>query len=296
MVKNRQKLGRGISKLMEAYDIKAETKTFDTDSDYIPSCPLEDIIPNKNQPRKQFLETEISDLSDSIKQNGLLQPILTRKLENGKFEIVAGERRYRASKKAGLETIPIFVKTLSDKDVLILSIIENVQREDLTPIEEAKAYQLMIADYKVTQQEVSEAVSKSRATVTNMIRLLKLPKKVQDYISDFRITAGHGKILLSLEKEEDILKFAEMIIVEHLSVRKLEELIKENKDEKPKKVKKIIKETTSPQIKEITEKLSTRFNTKIKVNDKNNKGKILIEYGSKEEFDELISILLNKGE
>ena len=295
MAKNRKKLGRGISRLMEAYDIKAETKVLDSDSDFIPACPLNDIIPNKNQPRKQFQDSEIDALADSIKQNGLLQPILTRKLENGKYEIVAGERRYRASKKAGLTEIPIFVKTLSDKDVLILSIIENVQREDLTPIEEAKAYQLMIIDYKVTQQEVSEAVSKSRATVANMIRLLKLPKVVQNYISDFKITAGHGKILLSLENEDDIVKFAEIIVKDRISVRELERLIKEHTNNSAKKTKKKVKkENLPPQIEEITEKLSNKFNAKIKVNHKNNKGKILIEYSSKEELDNLVKMLLKE--
>jgi len=279
---------------MEAYDVKSEAKTLDIDSDYIPSCLLEDIIPNINQPRKQFLESEINDLSESIKQNGLLQPILTRKLDNGKYEIVAGERRWRASKKAGLKEIPIFVKKLTDKDVLILSIIENVQREDLTPIEEARAYQLMILDYKVTQLEVSEAVSKSRATIANMIRLLKLPELVQDYISDFKITAGHGKILLSLEDADKILKFAEMTISENLSVRELEKRIKEAKKEKPKKAKKTKKEESLPEIEEIVGKLSTRFNTKIKVDNKKDKGKILIEYNSKEELDNLVSMLLKE--
>ncbi len=294
MAKNRKKLGRGISKLMEAYDIKAESKVLDSDSDFMQACSLDDIIPNKNQPRKQFLDSEIDALADSIKQNGLLQPILTRKLENGKYEIVAGERRYRASKKAGLKEIPVFVKTLSDKDVLILSIIENVQREDLTPIEEAKAYQLMISDYKVTQQEVSEAVSKSRATVANMIRLLKLPAVVQNYISDLKITAGHGKILLSLENEKDIIRFAEIIVKENISVRELERLIKEEKNDTPKKKKKVVKEKELPQIEEITEKLSNKFNAKIKVNHKNNKGKILIEYSSKEELDNLVKMLLKE--
>jgi len=294
VAKNRKKLGRGISKLMEAYDIKAEDKGLNSDSDFIVSCSLDNIIPNKNQPRKQFIESEINELSDSIKQNGLLQPILTRKLENGKYEIVAGERRYRASKKAGLKEIPILVKTLTDKDVLILSIIENVQREDLNPIEEAKAYQLMIADYKITQQEVSEAVSKSRATIANMIRLLKLPEIIQNYVSDLKITAGHGKTLLSLDNNDDIIKFAEIVVKDHISVRELERLIKEHINNKTKKTKKIVKERDLPQIKEITELLSNRFNTKIKVNHKNNKGKILIEYSSREELDNLVSMLLKE--
>lgn len=293
MAKSRKKLGRGISKLMEAYDAKVENK--DSDSNFIASCSLDNILPNKNQPRKQFLESEIDELSNSIKQNGLLQPILTRKLENGKYEIVAGERRYRASKKAGLKEIPIFVKTLTDKDVLILSIIENVQREDLNPIEEAKAYQLMIADYNVTQQEVSEAVSKSRATIANMIRLLKLPEVIQNYISDLKITAGHGKALLALDNNNDIAKFAEMIVKDHISVRELERLVKEHiNGSKTKKTKKMLNERDLPQIKEITERLSNRFNTKIKVSHKNNKGKILIEYSSKEELDNLVSMLLKE--
>jgi len=281
---------------MEAYDIKSETKTLSVDSDYIPSCLLEDIVPNINQPRKQFLESEIKDLSESIKQNGLLQPILTRKLDNGKYEIVAGERRWRASKKAGLTEIPIFVKKLTDKDVLILSIIENVQREDLTPIEEARAYQLMIMDYKITQQEVSEAVSKSRATIANMIRLLKLPESVQDHISNGELTAGHGKTLLSIENESDILRFSDMTVTESLSVRELERRIKEFKNIKDEKPVKPTKEVVIPEIKDIMDKLSTRFSSnKVKINyNGDKKGKIMIEYGSKKELDDLVAMLLNE--
>ncbi len=300
MAKGRKKaLGKGMERLMQIYQAgqqTAEEIPLKTDPDYMPSCLLKHIHPNPNQPRKIFSEEDLEDLTQSIKINGLLQPILTRKVSEHDYEIVAGERRYRACKRAGLTEIPIFVKTLSDQDVLILSLIENVQRQDLTPIEEAKAYAMMIEAYNLTQQEISDAVSKSRATVANSIRLLKLPEVVQDLISHYEITAGHAKLLLSLDDQDQMILYAQKVVAENLSVRALEKLLKENHNltKKEKKLEK--KEVILPEVSTLIHRLKNRFNTNIKINHKNKRGKITIEYRSMEELERLSSMLLAENE
>jgi len=304
-------LGKGIEKLMQIYqtqkaqqettsssDSEVEVKTHQ-DPDYMQSCPIENIVPNKDQPRKYFSEENLEELSQSIKLNGLLQPILTRKLEENLYEIVAGERRWRASKRAGLKEIPIFVKPLTNKDVLILSLIENVQRQDLTPIEEAKAYNLMLNEYKLTQDEVSDAVSKSRSAVANSVRLLKLPKIVQDFIEEEKITPGHAKILLSLDDNEKIIELANKVFEESLSVRELERIVKEIGTEQETKVEKNDSETPKSETPPIDfsnfiSKLSDKFNTKIKIKHGDKKGKILIEYKSMDELQKLTTLLLGE--
>ncbi len=304
-------LGKGIEKLMQIYQTqKAQQETANAsnsevevkthqDPDYMQSCPIENIVPNKDQPRKYFSEENLEELTQSIKLNGLLQPILTRKLEENLFEIVAGERRWRASKRAGLTEIPIFVKPLTNKDVLILSLIENVQRQDLTPIEEAKAYTLMLNEYKLTQDEVSDAVSKSRSAVANSVRLLKLPKIVQDYIEEEKITPGHAKILLSLSNNEKIIELANKVFEDNLSVRELERIIKEIGTEKEEKTEQPVSETpknekTPIDFSNFISKLSNKFNTKIKIKHGDKKGKILIEYKSMDELEKLTTLLLGE--
>lgn len=295
MAKGRKKaLGKGMERLMQIYQAGQSTTEIspNADPDYMPSCLLEHIHPNPDQPRKTFSESELDDLSHSITVNGLLQPILTRKVSDDHFEIVAGERRYRACKKAGLESIPIFVKTLTDKDVLILSLIENVQRQDLTPIEEAKAYAMMIKEYTLTQQDISEAVSKSRATVANSIRLLKLPNSVQDLINSYDITPGHAKLLLSLDDEKQILLFAQRVVDDNLSVRALDKFIKEDPMMVEKVKKREKREIILPEVSSIIDRLKDRLNTNIKINHGNKKGKITIEYHSMDELEHLSTLLL----
>ncbi len=296
-------LGKGMERLMQIYQSQSEQKnetvpTLQRDPDYIPNCPILDIHPNKDQPRKTFSEEYLEELTQSIKTNGLLQPILTRKIGEKHYEIVAGERRWRAAQRAGLKEIPIFVKILTDKDVLILSLIENVQRQDLTPIEEAKAYSLMIEDFNLTQNEISEAVSKSRATIANAIRLLKLPQEVQALLNQFQITTGHAKIILSLDSSEDMILFAYRVVDENLSVRALEKEIKLSKEPDSTKAKTVtpknMDENIVKNIETISQKWQTRFNTSVKIAHKENKGKIYIEYKTLEELENLTNILFQE--
>ncbi|MBN2695240.1 ParB/RepB/Spo0J family partition protein [bacterium] len=306
LVNNNKKkaLGKGMERLMQIYQSQSEQKnesaptTLQRDPDYIPDCPILDIHPNKDQPRKTFSEEYLEELTQSIKTNGLLQPILTRKISDKYYEIVAGERRWRAAQRAGLKELPIFVKSLTDKDVLILSLIENVQRQDLTPIEEAKAYSLMIEDFNLTQNEISEAVSKSRATIANAIRLLKLPQEVQSLLNQFQITTGHAKILLSLDSGEEMIYFANRVVDENLSVRALEKEIKLSKEPGAVKMKPITPKNTDEQvvksIETISQKWQTRFNTNVKIAHKENKGKIFIEYKSLDELESLTNLLFQE--
>ncbi len=291
MAKNRKKgLGRGINKLMQMHNVSM-TEVLQN-SDYLASCPIEQIVANSSQPRKTFSEVEIEELSRSIKLNGILQPVLVRKLEEDKYEIVAGERRWRAAKLAGLTEIPILVKELSNKEVLILAIIENVHRKDLSSIEEAKAYKVMMETYSITQNQLSDIISKNRATIANILRLLKLPAIVQDMIDEDKISMGHGKVLLSLSDEEMIIKLSNKIVNEQLSVRALESIIK-NLNGKKEEVQKVV---NTFEEKLLISKLSSRFDIKVKIKaSKNkNKGKILLEYKNEDELKRITDILLGE--
>lgn len=210
-------LGKGLESLMGTAD--AEVSAVAADS----TIPLKEIRPNKGQPRKQFDQADLDELADSIKQNGVLQPILVRR-KGSTYEIVAGERRYQAAKFAGLEEIPAVIRDISDEDVFRLALIENLQRSDLTPIEEAKGYQKLIKDNGFTQEELGKVLSKSRSTIANTLRLLDLPKEVQSMMEDGSLTAGHARAILAVAGDEGKLRLAQKVVEENLTVRQTENL------------------------------------------------------------------------
>lgn len=210
-------LGKGLESLMGTAD--AEVSAVAADS----TIPLKEIRPNKGQPRKQFDQADLDELADSIKQNGVLQPILVRR-KGSTYEIVAGERRYQAAKLAGLEEIPAVIRDISDEDVFRLALIENLQRSDLTPIEEAKGYQKLIKDNGFTQEELGKVLSKSRSTIANTLRLLDLPKEVQSMMEDGSLTAGHARAILAVAGDEGKLRLAQKVVEENLTVRQTENL------------------------------------------------------------------------
>ena len=185
--------------------------------------PISKVKPNKGQPRKTFDETELSELADSIKQNGILQPILVRK-HGTSYEIVAGERRYQAAKLAGLDEVPVVIREISDEDVFKLALIENLQRSNLTPLEEARGYRQLLDEKDLTQEELSKILSKSRSAITNTLRLMDLPAEVQDLLETGRITAGHARAILAVPTEEGRIRLAEKVVNENLSVRQTEHL------------------------------------------------------------------------
>lgn len=247
-----------------------------------------DIEPNREQPRKNFDEDALLELAESIKQFGIIQPLIVQKKKDY-YEIIAGERRWRAAKMAGLKEIPVIVKDYTEQEIVEISLIENIQREDLNPIEEALAYRRLLNEFHLKQDEVAERVSKSRTAVTNSMRLLKLDERVQQMVIDDMISSGHARALLAVEDKEVQYALAMRIFDEKLSVREVERLVKSLQEEEPKKKEEIRDDSFI--YKDIEEKMKVILGTKVNVtHKKNNKGKIEIEYYSNEELERLIEL------
>ncbi len=270
-------LGKGLDTIF------AENETEDSNSSVI--LKISEIEPNRSQPRKDFDENSLSDLAQSISQHGLLQPLLVRPLPIGGYQIVAGERRYRACRMAGLTEVPVTIRELSDTETMELALIENLQREDLSPIEEALGYKALIDEHGFSQEEVATSVGKSRPAIANSLRILKLPDSVLEYVKQDKISAGHARALLMLDSEEDMLELAELIYKKDLSVRQAEKLAKKKPE---------VEEDTQPERKPsfysmVELALNESLGRKIKVNK--NKGKqggvLQIEFYSDEELTEL---------
>ena len=282
--KRTNRLGRGLSALIP--DISTEIDKKD-----IITIDLKNIYPNQDQPRRVFDEEKIKILSESIKNYGVLQPIVLKPDDKGKYMIIAGERRYRASKLARKSDIPAVIKDIPMKDIMEIALIENLQREELNPIEEALAYRSLIKNYEVTQEEISEAVGKSRPHITNTLRLLNLPQKIMDMIDQGQITAGHGKALLRVNDENLQLELANKVIAEELSVRATEALAKKICEDNIKEVPKKSKEK-DVFIVDVEEKLRNIFGTKVNISKGKKKGKIEIEYYNEDDLNNRVSMLL----
>ena len=282
--KRTNRLGRGLSALIP--DISTEIDKKD-----IITIDLKNIYPNQDQPRRVFDEEKIKILSESIKNYGVLQPIVLKPDDKGKYMIIAGERRYRASKLARKSDIPAVIKDIPMKDIMEIALIENLQREELNPIEEALAYRSIIKKYEVTQEEISEAVGKSRPHITNTLRLLNLPQKIMDMIDQGQITAGHGKALLRVNDENLQLELANKVIAEELSVRATEALAKKICEDNIKEVPKKSKEK-DVFIVDVEEKLRNIFGTKVNISKGKKKGKIEIEYYNEDDLNNIVSMLL----
>ena len=251
---------------------------------------INEVEPNRDQPRKDFDEDALMELADSIRQFGILQPLLVQKKKNY-YEIIAGERRWRAAKLAGIKEVPIIVKDYTDQEIVEISLIENIQRENLNPIEEAMAFKRLLQEFQLKQDEVAERVSKSRTAVTNSMRLLKLSPRVQQMIIDDMISTGHARALLAIDDEEQQFILANKIFDEKLSVRETEKLVKALKNPK-KEVKKEKSEHTF-MYENIEEQIKNIMGTKVSVNQKaNGKGKIEIEYYSEEELERIYDLLM----
>ena len=282
--KRTNRLGRGLSALIP--DISTEIDKKD-----IITIDLKSIYPNQDQPRRVFDEEKIKILSESIKNYGVLQPIVLKPDDKGKYMIIAGERRYRASKLARKSDIPAVIKDIPMKDIMEIALIENLQREELNPIEEALAYRSLIKNYEVTQEEISEAVGKSRPHITNTLRLLNLPQKIMDMIDQGQITAGHGKALLRVNDENLQLELANKVIAEELSVRATEALSKKICEDNIKEVPKKSNEK-HVFIVDVEEKLRNIFGTKVNISKGKKKGKIEIEYYNEDDLNNIVSMLL----
>lgn len=255
---------------------------------------LKDIRPNPYQPRKIFDKKSIEELKDSIIEHGVLQPIIVRQSIKG-YEIVVGERRYRAAKEAKLKKIPAIVKELSEQQMMEFSVLENLQREDLTPIEEASAYQLLMERLSLTQEELAKRLGKSRSHIANHIRLLSLPADIQKLISDGKISMGHGRALLGLRKKEKLPLLVEKVIKEDWNVRQLEKTIQQLNENVSRETKRK-KQTLSPFLKMKQEQLQLRLGTSVTIKPGKKKGKIEIDYFSEDDLERIVQLLNDENE
>lgn len=307
MQKNKPQLGKGMAALLgnnpSAYvnaPIEPEAKTAAPIEPKVKTeikietqpllVDLDKIVVNKGQPRKIFKEKDLIELSESIKENGVIQPITVVE-KDGMFEIVAGERRYRASKLAGLEKIPVIVKRATKKDILVMSIIENVQRSDLNCVEEALAYYQLMNEFELTQEEVAKKIGKERSTIANFLRVLKLPKDVIVQLQKEMLSFGHAKILVSLSDDEIIKRLANEVIAKNLSVRELEELAKKNKKDKKNSASdnKFIVEQYQTLKNKLENKTGYHFDVKAK---KGGAGEIVIKFSNEAEFNDIFTYLM----
>lgn len=296
-------LGKGIASLLQ--DSTSQTVVAQTYAQHFEKGPevrienspllvdISAIKTNPNQPRKIFKEKDLEELTESIKENGIIQPLIVAEMENGKFELVAGERRYRAAKKAGLEQVPVVVKRATDREKMIMSIIENVQRSDLNCVEEALAYYQLMNEYKLTQEEVAKKLGKERSTVANFLRILNLPRPVIDFLQKELLSFGHAKVLAAVKEKEDILRLANEAVASSWSVRELEQATK---------MKKATKEKTATRNPFFDQKLDqfkktleqkTGYHFAI-ASGKNGSGHISLKYSNEAEFNDIYEFLLSK--
>jgi len=249
---------------------------------------IEKIIPNQHQPRKIFKDEALKELSASIKEKGVLQPVIVSRVGDGTFRLIAGERRWRAATLAGLKKIPALIKDVSSQDAIEIALIENIQREELNAVETAEAFNRLLKEFHLTQEDLSQRVGKDRATIANYLRILKLPDEIKAFINNDNISIGHAKALLTLENKQKQIETAKEIIKKGLSVREAEALCKRlSQPIKPKK-----KKEKLPEVADLEHKLTRSLGTKVKINHKDKRGKIEIEYYSLDELDRLLEILM----
>ncbi|MGA2957437.1 MAG: ParB/RepB/Spo0J family partition protein [Thermodesulfobacteriota bacterium] len=276
----RQALGKGLGALIpEKGTLEPEGKKALT------VCGIEEVQPNPFQPRKSFADEQLQELVDSIREKGILQPLIVRR-KGVRYELIAGERRWRAAQKAGIKEIPILVKDVSDPEMLELSLIENIQREDLNPIEEAEAFKRLMDQFHLTQEEVSQKVGKDRTTIANTIRLLKLPPEVKQSLAEGKISMGHARAFLSLDGVDKQKALLKRVLLSGLSVRQIENLVKRLGAKSH-----LLPRKHNPEWGSLVEELQRSLGTKVKIVGQKKRGKIEIEYYSPEELDRIIELL-----
>jgi ParB family chromosome partitioning protein len=286
--KMEEKLGRGLDALIRDIDEQENPRTG------ITTLPVTRIMPNRYQPRKMFEESKLQELADSIKSKGIIQPIIVTKTDESEYELVAGERRLEAAKLAGLNEVPVIIRSVTQKEQLQLALIENIQRENLNPIEEAGAYQQLIDEFQMNHEQISEIMGKDRSTITNSLRLLKLNDHVRDLVLAGSISSGHARAILSIDDDKQS-DFADFIVDNALSVRQAEEKAleynpekKEKKEKKEREKEKTPPVPKDPYIVSIEQQLTEVLGFKTVIQDKQSRGKVIIEYNDQQEFDDLI--------
>lgn len=285
-------LGKGVGALFELDNLHEEI------NEDIKKIKISEIMPNKEQPRKHFDPESMQQLADSIREHGVIQPIVVRPID-GKdgYQIIAGERRFRASQMAGLNEIPAIIKNIDDVTMMELALIENLQREDLNPIEEAQGYNALIENFGLTQENVAKRIGKSRSAITNTLRLLQLPEKVLDLVVKGYLSSGHARALIPLEEEETVITVAEKVVKEALNVRQVEKLVRllnKNRDADSKNAMQSMNDIQNSYFKEVEISLADELNRKVKVNfDSEGKGTIQLSFQNKEDLEEIVKIFNN---
>ena len=275
-------LGRGLDALIPDFDsIEGQTKDFF-------QCDIKLIRPNRYQPRRRFSENDLQELCNSIKEQGIIQPLLVRKDDNG-YELIVGERRLRAAKMAGLDHVPVIIKDISNAEILEMSIVENIQRESLNPIEEAESYHCLISEFGLTQEQLANRIGKSRSAVANFLRLRQLPNPIKDSLIENTLSMGHARALLAAESTAQQTSAFRAIITKGLSVRQTEALIRRLKSEK-KKAKNLNRNQTDRYLLSLSEELSRQFGTKVQIRRQGQKGKVEFEFYSDNDLDRLLTI------
>ncbi|MDD4189655.1 MAG: ParB/RepB/Spo0J family partition protein [Eubacteriales bacterium] len=278
-------LGKGLGALLSVENDERDVK----------ELKLNEIDPNINQPRQDFDEEKLAELAESIKQHGVVQPIIVKK-EGNTYKIVAGERRWRASRLAGLETIPVIIREYSEHELIEIGLIENLQRENLNPVEQARAYSRLIEEHNLTQEKIAEAIGKSRSAIANSLRLNKLDDKIKQYLIESKLTEGHARAILSLSGREKQIAAADVIVKRGMNVRDAERYVKAASQKKRKVKKKGMDEDLQIEIKALEDKLKNIMGTKVKLHtDGKQKGKIIIEYYSGEELERILGIFNKIG-
>ncbi len=281
MAKKNKGLGKGLNAILPE-DIEFEGTS-------VVELSVDEIYPSPVQPRKILDEDSVRELADSIKQHGIISPIIVRRV-NSRYEIVAGERRYRASLLAGLKKIPSVVKEISDDTAFKISLIENIQREDLNPMDEAEGYYILNKRFKLTHKEIAEALSKDRSTVTNALRLMGLPEEARDALRKGLITTGHARAILAMDKYEGQVSLLKKIVSKNLSVRQAEDLVRKTKNEKIKR-----RKTVDKEIEMISRQLSESLSTRVLCTWNRNKGRIIIDIASRDELNRVANFIMSTG-
>lgn len=286
MATKRMALGKGLGALIPEVEEAEERKLF--------YCGIEEIHPRRSQPRKHFDESKLLGLAETIKEKGILDPLTVRRIDGG-YELIAGERRWRAAQKAGLKEVPVILREADDREVLEISLIENLQREDLNPVEEAEGFRNLIETFGISQEEASRRVGKDRTTITNALRLLNLSSEIKNHLIQNRITAGHARALLSLESKEKQKELCNLIIKKGLSVREAEAWAKRWSERSKKKVgPERKKEDLQNQLQSLQDSLRRHLGTKVRIQARGKRGKIEIEYYSPEELERIVETILGE--
>lgn len=290
MSKTNKGLGRGIDALFKDF---SEIEEVDIKKETVVEIPLEELRPNPYQPRKTFDEKALEELSESIKQSGVFQPIIVRQSTIKGYEIIAGERRFRASKLAGKETVPAIVREFDEARMMQIAVLENLQREDLSPMEEAEAYEMLMKNLKLTQVELAEQLGKSRPYIANYLRLLSLPQVVKDLVQKEQLSMGQARTLLALKETDQIIPLANRVLKEGLTVRQLEQIVSEMNETQGPPLKKMKKKPQAKPyyIRTSEDRLMDKFGTSVAIQEKDGKGKIEIEYLSQADLTRILDIL-----